>query len=414
MDNPKKRSSVPTPKKIPANNKQGYKWKVVLEGPPDPITGKRQQVPRVRDTQKEATAAAQAVVDLMTKGLDVKKAKQTTFEEAAYGWLADYALTGVAESTVDQREVTIQSILKHIAKGKLDKITHTQYQQILNKLFEKGLSKSSIKSFHSVTKMIFEWAIINNLCAVNPTEKAKIPKRQKTVEEIENESVEELYLEHEEINEFLDTVVKHGKYGDKEVFFLLVYSGLRPGEACALKYTDIDVKNKRIRVTKTLYTPKNNMYKAKVKPPKTDGSVRSFTLDDVIIEMIQAFKEVAATRHSGYQRYHDDYYDGGFIFARDNGRPFSQTTLINRMARIIKITNITKKATPHIFRHTHISMLTEAGIDLATIMQRVGHDDEKTTLKIYTHITRKMQKDASEKASIHFGSILNPHLLQEL
>ncbi len=59
------------------------------------------------------------------------------------------------------------------------------------------------------------------------------------------------------------------------------------------------------------------------------------------------------------------------------------------MNRILKRTSITKKATPHIFRHTHISMLIEAGVDLPTIMARVGHDDAKTTLKIYTHVTKK-------------------------
>ncbi|BCG60032.1 hypothetical protein PUR_34570 [Paenibacillus sp. URB8-2] len=53
-------------------------------------------------------------------------------------------------------------------------------------------------------------------------------------------------------------------------------------------------------------------------------------------------------------------------------------------------------------------MLTEAGVDLATIMARVGHDDEKTTLKLYTHVTNKMKKDATEKVKIHFESILNP------
>lgn len=44
-------------------------------------------------------------------------------------------------------------------------------------------------------------------------------------------------------------------------------------------------------------------------------------------------------------------------------------------------------------------MLTEAGVDLATIMARVGPDDEKTTLKIYTHVTKKIKKNASESES---------------
>lgn len=77
------------------------------------------------------------------------------------------------------------------------------------------------------------------------------------------------------------------------------------------------------------------------------------------------------------------------------------------MNLILKKTTITKPAIPHIFRRTHISMVAEAEIDLATIMKRVGHDDEKTTLKIYTHITEKMKRNANEKISNYFSEVLN-------
>ncbi|XYJ23039.1 tyrosine-type recombinase/integrase [Bacillus velezensis] len=59
------------------------------------------------------------------------------------------------------------------------------------------------------------------------------------------------------------------------------------------------------------------------------------------------------------------------------------------MERILEKTSIKKHATPHIFRHTYISMLAEAKVDLPTVMERVGHDDMKTTMKIYTHVTKK-------------------------
>lgn len=96
------------------------------------------------------------------------------------------------------------------------------------------------------------------------------------------------------------------------------------------------------------------------------------------------------------------------MFSRPNGYPFIQKNIIIRMNRLFEYTNITKKATPHIFRHTHISMMTEARIDLATIMEKVGHEDikTKTTMKIYTHVTNKMKKDAST-----YNSHLNDRLV---
>ncbi|WP_236809623.1 tyrosine-type recombinase/integrase [Bacillus glycinifermentans] len=69
------------------------------------------------------------------------------------------------------------------------------------------------------------------------------------------------------------------------------------------------------------------------------------------------------------------------------------------MERLLEKTSIMKHATPHILRHTHISMLTEAGVDLPTIMKRMGYDDIRTTMKIYTHVTEKMKEDAPKKSS---------------
>ncbi|WP_256701606.1 hypothetical protein [Paenibacillus sp. P3E] len=63
-------------KKIPAKNKQGYKWRCVMEGPPDPVTGVRRQIPRVRDTKQEAIDAAQEAVNALNSGLDLRKANR--------------------------------------------------------------------------------------------------------------------------------------------------------------------------------------------------------------------------------------------------------------------------------------------------------------------------------------------------
>ncbi|UJL47143.1 tyrosine-type recombinase/integrase [Virgibacillus sp. NKC19-16] len=70
----------------------------------------------------------------------------------------------------------------------------------------------------------------------------------------------------------------------------------------------------------------------------------------------------------------------------------------------MSITNIIR-ATPHIFRHIQISMLTETGVGIPTIMQRVGHEDVATTMQVYTHVTNKMKKDAPAKVNNLYGNI---------
>lgn len=58
-------------------------------------------------------------------------------------------------------------------------------------------------------------------------------------------------------------------------------------------------------------------------------------------------------------------------------------------------------------RHTHISLLAEAGVDLPYIMNRVGHKNSKTTTEIYLHVTRGMRVNARSKTHIKFSNLLN-------
>ncbi|MDN4067410.1 hypothetical protein QYF50_05830 [Paenibacillus vini] len=149
--------------------------------------------------------------------------------------------------------------------------------------------------------MIFKWAILNNLSKFNPCKGAKIPKKRLTVEDIERDEIGEKYLESEELREFLEAVLKRGLHGDKEIFYLLAFSGLRSGELCVLKYSDINFKTCEIRVTKTLYSSENNMYISEVTPPKTDGSIRSFDVDEQINSLLKEFKEKQDSRQAIYK-----------------------------------------------------------------------------------------------------------------
>lgn len=108
-----------------------------------------------------------------------------------------------------------------------------------------------------------------------------------------------------------------------------------------------------------------------------------------------------------YRTLIEDFHDKDFVFSRGNGYPFVTKTILMRMNRILDKTSIKKHATPHIFRHTYISMAAEAKIDIATVMEKVGHEDMKTTMKIYTHVTNKMKKDASAKVRTLYENALS-------
>lgn len=394
-------------RKIDAKNKQGYKWVCVKDGPPDPVTGERKQIARRADSKKEAEARVdEALRKLTDHGIDEKKVKKLPFEKVAWEWLDVYSRGKVKASTVRVRQKEIKIILRYYAKVNIDKVTSRMHQKMLNDLDDKEYAKTTIEGVHVTAGMIFKYAIKENIRLDNPCVGAVIPTKKLTVEDIENNTIEEKYLEREELFEFLNAVKQNGLEFDLEWFYLLAFSGVRSGEMLALKWTDINFETNEIRITKTLYNPNNNMYNYELTPPKTTGSIRTIDIDDNVMKLLKSHKAKQSEKRLA-NRKDPDFHDKNFVFCHENGYPFIQKNIILRMQRLIKITSIKKHATPHIFRHTHISMLAEAGVDLVTIMKRVGHDDRETTLNIYTHVTEKMKKDASQKIKNHFESILN-------
>lgn len=386
---------------------KGKKWLCVADGPRDPVTGERKQIARRGKTKKEAEKRVlEALEKLNEHGIDEKKVKNMPFDKVAVDWLQVYTLTGVKRSTIRIREKEIKILNRYIAKVNINKVTRNMYQKILKDLSDKEYARTTISGVHTTAGMIFKYAMREKLIKESPTIDVIVPKKRLTVEDIEKNSIEEKYFEKHEITEFLMTVKEYGRFMDLEIFYLLAFSGMRSGELCALKWTDVNFSSKEIRITKTLYTEDNNKHNFELTPPKTKGSIRTIEVDEEIIKMLKKLKKTQSQIKLSNRLKFDDYHDGNFIFAREDGYPSFQKNIVNRMERLLEKTTIKKHATPHIFRHTHISMLAEARVDITTIMKRVGHDDMKTTMKIYTHVTNKMKEDASQKVNQTFGNIL--------
>lgn len=400
---------------VPAKNKQGYKWICTKDGPPDPVTGKRNQIARRADTKKEAEARVDKVLRALKEdGINEKKVKGLPFYKVADEWHEAYKRTGVKKNTIRLRRDSINTLCRFIKNVNIDKITHNQHQKILDTLFDEGYAKSTIEGVHVTANLIYKYAIRMKYRKENPATGAKIPIKKLTVEEIEANPIEEKYLESTELTEFLNAVQKYGLDQDKEMFYLLAFTGMRIGEALALKWTDLNFDTKRLRITKTMYNENNNMKDYELQPPKTDASIRDFEVDEDIMKMLQAHHKTLTKIKMATRHLLPEYHDGNFVFAHDNGYPLVYKHIANRMDRILRKTSITKHATSHIFRHTHVSMLAEAGVDLPTIMARVGHDDPKTTLQIYTHVTKKMEKNATQKVKSAFSDLLKGAALQEM
>jgi len=90
-----------------------------------------------------------------------------------------------------------------------------------------------------------------------------------------------------------------------------------------------------------------------------------------------------------------------FIFTTERvlGFPYNKSTIEYKMKKTLVMSGLRKDLSPHSFRHTHVSLLSEAGGGLTEIMERLGHEDDQITKRVYLHVTKTKRKDAFNKFS---------------
>lgn len=365
----------------------------------DPLTGKRKQkeIGGFR-TKEEAEAVAKTIQYELKEGTYIEE-KDATFEQFAEEWLEGYTNTGMVKiSTVRVRRHEIGRLAPYLGKLKMKDITRKQYQNALNDLKEKGYADNTLDGIHSTGRKIFRKAVEYEVIKNDPTEFASVPKRQKTIEELEQEKAVPKYMEKEELAHFLSVIKDRGIDRDFVMFMTLAYTGMRVGELCALKWSDIDFKEQTISITKTYYNPRNVIKEYSLLTPKT---VRSRRVIDVDKDLLNILESHQTEQKTVMMRYRKTYYNKDFVFAQideeNAGYPAYTKLIGTRMKRLLKIAKLNTELTPHSLRHTHTSLLAEAGVALETIMQRLGHSDDQTTKDVYLHVTKPRKKEASQK-----------------
>lgn len=377
--------------------KRGDTWSFMIDIGKDPATGKRRQKGKGGFKTKKAAQAAAALLHAeLTKGTYVEESKET-FEEVAHKWMEAYKNTGrVKDGTVRIRTHEMNRLMPYFAKLLLKNITTDMYQSALNDLKKIGLADNTLSGIHSTGRMIFKYGEKIHAIAKNPTDHAYVPKTKKSVEDIEKKREIPKYLEKEELAKFLKTAGEFGLERDYEIFRVLAYTGLRVGELCALKWSDVDFENGTISVTKTLYNPKNNYKEFKLNTPKTKKSIRILEVEEEILEDLKNLRNMQEILKNQKK---NSYFDQDFVFAKVGtlaGYPEVIKMVELRMKRLLKLAELNLELSPHSLRHTHTSLLAEAGASLEQIMDRLGHADDEITRMIYLHITKPKKKEASQ------------------
>lgn len=391
-------------KRCTCGAKWTYRYHII-----DPVTGKRKQKEtRGFETKAEAEAEAKRILAEIEKGIYVDE-KNITFAEFVPEFLKLYQATGKAKSgSVRVRKTRCNTLQNYFQNIRMKDITIKMYQDMLIELSKK-YSKETIISIHATGRMLFRKANELGIIKTNPAARAEIPTTQKTVEEIESSEAVPEFMEKDELTKFLKAIPEHSlDFQDYPIFVVLAYTGIRVGELCALKWSDLDIKNKTLSITKTIDNEKNNTREYKLVPPKTKSSIRVVEISDTVLH---ALNEQRKNQNIMKMEHRDTYHDADFIFTKNNARygyygyPFMQKDIGSRMKRLLKITGLNSELSPHSLRHTHTSLLAAAGVSLETIQDRLGHKNDDMTRSVYLHVTKELKREASQKFEELMGGL---------
>lgn len=373
--------------------KVNNKWSFRLDLGPDPVTGQRRQKSKSGfKTKKDALKAAAELETEIANNTYVNE-NAITFEKFAEEWLDLYALN-VKPGSVRVRNHELGLLKTHLAKLKMQDITKRQYQKVLIDLKKNGYAENTISGVHGTARMIFKKAREFDIIKNDPTEFARPPRKQLTLEDVTSKVK---YMEKDTLLNFLYISKTRGLLGDYAMFTALAYTGMRIGELCALTWQDIDFDEHTISITKTTYNPTNRSIEYQLLPPKTKKSIRIVDVDDIVLNALKKYKTEQNLEKMRYKNSWHEEYDFVFTAATHPGYPTVQKAVQSRMDRLMKFSGITTHFTPHSFRHTHTSLLAEADVPLHEIMDRLGHADDDTTRNVYLHVTKDKKKSASQK-----------------
>ena len=251
---------------------------------------------------------------------------------------------------------------------------------------EEDVSRSKLERYKMILNLTLDYAVNMEYISDNPARRAKLPKLVKTLEDLEK--TEKKFLEPDELKRLLDELYRTDKtYRIGLLAEFMGYNGCRIGEAIAIKPENIDFDKKVVHIHGTL--DKTVGYAKGLKTTtKTVASFRTVSLSKREIEILKEFiqiNELSKNTRKGFA-------DLGFVFVTKNGIPIQNNSFNLAIKRANERLDepIDKNLTSHIFRHTLVSRLAENNVPLKAIMSRVGHSDSRTTNKIYTHVTKKM------------------------
>lgn len=364
----------------------GTRWLVrVSLGGDDPSGKRRPRYNKVIHGPKRA--AERVLVDYLKRkddGLPVPLGRQTVG-----AWLDEWLKNWRADASARTRNDNRNHIRRYLtgpsaplegqalAGRPINQVTASDLQSFVRALAARVAPRTVAMAFGTVRKALNDALAVGKL-AHNPSKAVKLPRQTHT---------ERRALSPEDAQRFLAEAKGDVWYA---LFAVLVTTGLRPGEALALKWEDLDGGTLRVR---RAFTEGDSG--ERVEGSTKTGRTRAVPLPAFVLG---ALREHRAQQAVLRLRHGPRYQDQGYIFATETGSPISARNLNQRHFKPLLIrAKLPPTLRPYDLRHTCATLLLSAGIHPKVVQERLGHSHIGLTLDVYSHVLPGMQEMASAK-----------------
>lgn len=304
--------------------------------------------------------------------------------EALYNKYIEAIRYEIRETSYEKnKKILSRHVISHLKEVSLDKLNAPRLQEWKAEIEKNGFSIRTKQNIYSCFRAMLNWGVKLDYLPSNPLLKVGNFKAADNIAKKEMD-----YYTADEYKAFSKAALNYAKNMatvnayDYYVFFSIAfYCGLRKGEIHALKWSDID--GSYLKITRSISQKLKG--KDTETPPKNKSSVRTLQLPVPLISILNEHKKRWAT----IEGFNDDYRICGGV------KPLRDTSVENMNKKFAKLAGV-KKIRIHDFRHSHASLLANAGINIQEVARRLGHSDVKMTWNTYSHLYPKEEEKAVE------------------
>ena len=384
--------------------KRGKYWEYEFDAAK--VAGKRNRISKSGyKTKAEAVAAgAAAMAEYNSSGIKFIPSEMSYADFLDY-WIESYCLITLKKTTLDNYKKRIKSHIKpSLGAYKLTSLTTAGLQKFINSKIDAQYSLNTLSVLSGILTGSLQYAVRQNMLKNNPAREIRIPTERST-ESLQLRSAPHRYLPPDVIEKIFERFPE--KHPSHIPLMLGYRCGLRLGEAFAITWDCVDLEKGQIYINKQVqWNPAEQWWF--FTNPKFN-SFRTIDLDNSLLELLRRERKRQDKDRAYYEDMYTVYYENdvrGLVTSPDQASSatpielmlvrqdgsYIQARTMQHASSVIHYELGVKDFTFHSLRHTHATMLAEAGMPQKYTQQRLGHKDISVTLKYYTHLTDKMSE----------------------